>query len=98
MLWAIGESLHSGIPDRDVRLITAETFPEHLPDGWDDLLLHASTVLIDDADRILMRPSGAANLANVVGWAIDIGSQVILTSSRRLAADSLPLGRLRPAI
>ncbi len=98
LLWAIGESLHSGIPDRDVRLITAETFPEHLPDGWDDLLLHASTVLIDDADRILMRPSGAAHLANVVGWAIDIGSQVILTSSRRLAADSLPLGRLRQAI
>jgi hypothetical protein len=98
LLWAIGESLHSGIPDRDVRLITAETFPEHLPDGWDDLLLYASSLLIDDADRILMRPTGAANLANVVGWAIDIGAQVILTSSRRLAADSLPIGRLRQAI
>ena len=98
LLWAIGESLHSGIPDRDVRLITAETFPEHLPDGWDDLLLHASTLLIDDADRILMRPSGPANLANVIGWAIDIGAQVILTSSRRLAADSLPMGRLRQSV
>ena len=98
LLWATGESLHSSIPDRDVRLITAETFPEHLPDGWDDLLLYASTLLIDDADRILMRPSGAAILANIVGWAIDIGAQVILTSSRRLAADSLPIGRLRQAI
>ncbi|MEE3310477.1 MAG: DnaA/Hda family protein, partial [Candidatus Thermoplasmatota archaeon] len=98
LLWAIGESLHSAIPDRDVRLITAETFPEHLPDGWDDLLLYASSLLIDDADRILMRPTGAANLANVVGWAIDIGAQVIFTSSRRLAADSLPIGRLRQAI
>ena len=98
LLWAIGESLHTGIPDRDVRLITAETFPEHLPDGWDDLLLYASSLLIDDADRILMRPTGAANLANVVGWAIDIGAQVILTSSRRLGADSLPIGRLRQAI
>ncbi len=98
LLWAIGESLHAGIPDRDVRLITAETFPEHLPDGWDDLLLYASSLLIDDADRILMRPTGAANLANVVGWAIDIGAQVILTSSRRLGADSLPIGRLRQAI
>jgi hypothetical protein len=84
--------------DRDVRLITAETFPEHLPDGWDDLLLYASSLLIDDADRILMRPSGAANLANIVGWAIDIGAQVILTSSRRLAAESLPIGRLRQAV
>ncbi|MDE0707927.1 MAG: DnaA/Hda family protein [Candidatus Poseidoniales archaeon] len=98
LLWATGESLHASIPDRDVRLITAETFPEHLPDGWDDLLLYASTLLIDDADRILMRPSGAAILANIVGWAIDIGAQVILTSSRRLAADSLPIGRLRQAI
>ena len=98
LLWAIGESIHTGIPDRDVRLITAETFPEHLPDGWDDLLLYASSLLIDDADRILLRPSGAAILANVVGWAIDIGAQVILTSSRRLAADSLPMGRLRQAV
>ena len=98
LLWATGESLHNGIPDRDVRLITAETFPEYLPDGWDDLLLYASSLLIDDADRILMRPTGAANLANLVGWAIDIGAQVILTSSRKLAADSLPLGRLRQAI
>ena len=98
LLWAIGESLHNGIPDRDVRLITAETFPEHLPDGWDDLLLYASTLLIDDADRILMRPSGPANLADVIGWSIDIGAQVILTSSRRLAADSLPMGRLRQAV
>jgi len=98
LLWAIGESLHTSMTDRDVRLITAETFPEYLPDGWDDLLLHASSLLIDDADRILMRPSGAANLANVVGWAIDIGAQVILTSSRRLAADSLPIGRLRQAV
>ena len=97
LLWAIGESLHNGIPDRDVRLITAETFPEHLPDGWDDLLLYASTLLIDDVDRILMRPSGPANLANLIGWAIDIGAQVIVTSSRRLAADSLPMGRLRQA-
>ncbi|MBD14232.1 MAG: hypothetical protein CMJ72_03585 [Planctomycetaceae bacterium] len=98
LLWAIGESLHNGIPDRDVRLVTAETFPEYLPDGWDDLLLYASTLLIDDTDRILMRPSGPANLANVIGWAIDIGAQVILTSSRRLAADSLPMGRLRQAV
>ena len=98
LLWAVGESLHSGIPDRDVRLITAETFPEHLPDGWDDLLLHASSLLIDDADRILMRPTGPTNLGNIVGWAIDIGAQVILTSSRRLAADSMPIGRLRQAI
>ena len=98
LLWAIGESLHNSMTDRDVRLITAETFPEHLPDGWDDLLLYSSTLLIDDADRILMRPTGAANLANVVGWAIDIGAQVILTSSRRLAADSLPIGRLRQAV
>ena len=98
LLWAIGESLHNSMTDRDVRLITAETFPEHLPDGWDDLLLYASSLLIDDADRILMRPTGAANLANVVGWAIDIGAQVILTSSRRLAADSLPIGRLRQAV
>ncbi|MDG1525209.1 MAG: DnaA/Hda family protein [Candidatus Thalassarchaeaceae archaeon] len=98
LLWAIGESLHTSMTDRDVRLITAETFPEYLPDGWDDLLLHASSLLIDDADRILMRPSGAANLANIVGWAIDIGAQVILTSSRRLAADSLPIGRLRQAV
>ena len=98
LLWAIGESLHTGIPDRDVRLITAETFPEHLPDGWDDLLLYSSALLIDDADRVLLRPTGAANLANVIGWAIDIGAQVILTSSRRLAADSLPMGRLRQAI
>ncbi len=98
LLWAIGESLHNGIPDRDVRLITAESFPEYLPDGWDDLLLYASTLLIDDADRILIRPSGPANLANVIGWAIDIGAQVILTSSRRLAADSLPMGRLRQAV
>ena len=97
LLWAIGESLHNGIPDRDVRLITAETFPEHLPDGWDDLLLYASTLLIDDVDRILMRPSGPANLANLIGWAIDIGAQVVVTSSRRLAADSLPMGRLRQA-
>jgi len=98
LLWAIGESLHTSMTDRDVRLITAETFPEHLPDGWDDLLLYASSLLIDDADRILMRPSGAANLANIVGWAIDIGAQVILTSSRRLAAESLPIGRLRQAV
>ena len=98
LLWAIGESLHTSMIDRDVRLITAETFPEHLPDGWDDLLLYASSLLIDDADRILMRPSGAANLANIVGWAIDIGAQVILTSSRRLAAESLPIGRLRQAV
>ena len=98
LLWAIGESLHVGIPDRDVRLMTAETFPEYLPDGWDDLLLYASTLLIDDADRILMRPTGPANLANVIGWSIDIGAQVILTSSRRLAADSLPIGRLRQAV
>ncbi|MEE2758640.1 MAG: DnaA/Hda family protein [Candidatus Thermoplasmatota archaeon] len=98
LLWAIGESLHASIPDRDVRLITAETFPEHLPEGWDDLLLYASTILIDDADRILMRPTGPANLANIIGWSIDIGAQVILTSSRRLAADSLPIGRLRQAI
>ena len=98
LLWAIGESLHSSIPDRDVRLITAETFPENLPEGWSDVLLYASTLLVDDADRILMRPTGAANLAKVVGWAIDIGAQVILTSSRRLAADSIPLGRLRQAI
>jgi len=98
LLWAIGESLHTSMIDRDVRLITAETFPEHLPDGWDDLLLYASSLLIDDADRILMRPSGAANLANIVGWAIDIGAQVILTSSRRLAAESIPIGRLRQAV
>ena len=56
----------------------------------DDLLLYASALLIDDVDRILMRPSGPANLADVIGWSIDIGAQVILTSSRRLAADSLP--------
>ncbi len=98
LLWAVGESLHSSITDRDVRLITAETFPEHLPDGWDDLLLYASALLIDDTDRILMRPTGPANLANIVGWAIDIGAQVIMTSSRRLAADSLPIGRLRQAV
>ena len=98
LLWAIGESLHGGIPDRDVRLVTAETFPEYLPDGWDDLLLYASTLLIDDIDRILMRPSGPSNLANMIGWAIDIGAQVVLTSSRRLAADSLPMGRLRQAV
>jgi len=98
LLWAIGESLHSSIPDKDVRLITAETFPESLPEGWDDVLLYASTLLIDDADRILMRPTGSANLANVVGWAIDIGAQVILTSSRKLSADSIPVGRLRQAI
>ena len=98
LLWAIGESLHGGIPDRDVRLVTAETFPEYLPDGWDDLLLYASTLLIDDIDRILMRPSGPANLANMIGWAIDIGAQVVLTSSRRLAADSLPMGRLRQTV
>ena len=45
-----------------------------------------------------MRPTGPANLANIIGWAIDIGAQVILTSSRRLAADSLPIGRLRQAV
>ncbi|MEC9090785.1 MAG: DnaA/Hda family protein [Candidatus Thermoplasmatota archaeon] len=98
LLWAIGESLHAGISDRDVRLITAETFPEHLPDGWDDLLLHASSLLIDDADRIVMRPGAVENLAKVVGWAIDVGAQVVMTASRRLASDSLPIGRLRQAV
>jgi|GEM_PF-568658 hypothetical protein len=99
LLWAIGESLEVGMPDRDVRLITAETFPsEHLPSDWDDLLMEASALLIDDADRILMRPNGAEMLAKLVGWSIDIGAQVILTASRRLAADSLPIGRLRQAV
>ncbi len=99
LLWAIGESLRSGIPDRDVRLITSETFPaEQLPDGWDDLLMRASSLLIDDADRIIMRPKGAEMLANLVGWAIDIGAQVIITSSRKLDSESLPIGRLRQAV
>jgi len=98
LLWAIGESLHAGISDRDVRLITAETFPENLPDGWDDLLLHASSLLIDDADRIVMRPGAVENLAKIVGWAIDVGAQVVMTASRRLSSESLPIGRLRQAV
>jgi len=99
LLWAIGDSLAANIPDRDVRLITSETFPaEELPDGWDDLLMRASTLLIDDTDRIIRRPKGADLLANLVGWAIDIGAQVVLTSSRKLSSDSLPVGRLRQAI
>jgi DNA polymerase III delta prime subunit len=99
LLWAIGEAFVVGSSGKDVRLITAETFPaEHLPQGWDDLLMRASALLIDDADRILMRPEGPEMLAKMVGWAIDIGAQVLLTSSRRLAADSLPIGRLRQAV
>lgn len=99
LLWAIGESLQSGIPNRDVRLVTSETFPaEKIPEGWDDLLMRASALLVDDADRIIMRPKGAEMLAKIVGWAIDIGAQVILTASRRLASESLPIGRLRQAI
>ncbi|MEE3083525.1 MAG: DnaA/Hda family protein [Candidatus Thermoplasmatota archaeon] len=97
LLWAIGESLQSG--SRDVRLVTSETFPaEELPAGWDDLLMRASSLLVDDADRIITRPKGAEMLAKIVGWAIDIGSQVILTSSRKLDSESLPIGRLRQAV
>ncbi|MDP6900036.1 MAG: DnaA/Hda family protein [Candidatus Thalassarchaeaceae archaeon] len=99
LLWSVGDVLYTGLPDRDVRLVTAETFPaESLPSGWDDTLMQASALLIDDADRIIRRPGGVEMLAKMVGWAIDIGAQVLLTSSRRLAADSLPIGRLRQAL
>ena len=96
LLRAMGEGLSAGLLDRDIRLITAETFPgPDLPSGWDDLLMRCGALMIDDVDRIIARPGNADALGRVIAWAGDVGAQVLLTSTRPLAAESVPMGPLR---
>ena len=78
----------------DVYMLTSAELSglERLPDGWQDTLVNARLLAIDDIDSSVAHPELAHELGLMIDYALNLGVHVLLTS--KSTPDDWPTSRL----
>jgi hypothetical protein len=78
LLQALGSSLYTRLPDREIRIIAGGDIPAQLPDDWVDAIQGCSALLVEDIHQ--MEGATQDDLGKVVDYCLNLGVQVVLTS------------------
>jgi len=83
LLWACGLQMARQNPGKTVRLLSSAQLSDGRPNGWERTIVSTSMILIDDLHELFDDPEAMQSLGEVVDYAINAGTQVVISSNDR---------------
>ena len=81
LLWACGLQMARQDPRKTVRLLSNAQLSSDKPIGWEKTIVSTSMILVDDLQEILDDPEAMQSLGEVVDYAINAGTQIVISSN-----------------